>query len=241
MKIQNLKNSMPVLIVTALVGAVIALASNFVLTRDELASAEPGETQRQIGETQQADSRGTDYLLAAGPRRSSITVPAGTPLEIRLEEALSTKTTLAGERFTGRVVDPVVVAGRTVVPRGARVNGRVSESTRSQRIGGSSHLTLELTSLSVGGRQRPISAEVTVLGKKQTTRDAATIGGATAAGALLGRILGHDRGDEAKGTVVGAVVGGAVGTGVALSNRAQHVTLPEGATIELFLDYPVTV
>jgi hypothetical protein len=223
MDTRNLQHSMPVLVVVALLGGVIALAGQLVLTSGAWHADPVLDVPQPV--------RPPSY-------RSAASVPAGTPIEIRLGETLSTKTTAAGERFTGSVVDPVVIDGRTVIPAGALVQGVVTESLRSKRIGGRARMGLELTSISLRGRQRRISGDYLALGKKQTTRDTATIAGATAGGAVLGRILGHRRGDEADGTLVGAAVGGAVGTGVALSNRA-HVTLPAGTTLTVTLDSAV--
>ncbi len=76
-------------------------------------------------------------------------------------------------------------------------------------------------------------------GRSQKKKDAATIGGSAAGGALLGRVLSDD--DKGKGTVLGAVVGAAVGTAVASKNKADPVIIDRGTTAELFLTGPVEV
>jgi outer membrane lipoprotein SlyB len=99
-------------------------------------------------------------------------------------------------------------------------------------------LNLEFTSLQVAsGRESPISASFHGQGESQTKKDAATIGGAAAAGAVVGRAIGKD----SESTVLGAVVGGAIGTGIAARNRGQDVTLPEGIAVEIRLDAPFTM
>jgi hypothetical protein len=169
-----------------------------------------------------------------------VTVAAGTPLTFALDETLSTETHEPGDAFSGHVTEAVVVDGKTVIPAGARVEGRLSGESR-KRFGGRSRLTLEVTSVDTSAGERDVAASYTAIGKSQTKRDALTIGGATVGGAVLGRTIGHKRGDEAEGTLAGAVVGGGIGTAVAASNRAAHVVLPAGTTIEVRLANTISV
>jgi hypothetical protein len=127
----------------------------------------------------------------------------------------------------------VLVDGRVAIAEGSIVSGRVVKVLPSKRFGGRAQMDLEFTSLRLpSGVERPLSASFHSQGKSQTTKDAATIGGAAAGGAILGRVIGKDT----EGTVVGALVGGAIGTGIAARNRGQQVTLPEGMTVEIQLD-----
>jgi len=89
------------------------------------------------------------------------------------------------------------------------------------------------------GDNTSFRAVLAAAGKKQTSKDAATIGGATAGGALLGRLL--DKKHGTKGTLIGAVVGAAVGTAIASQNEGDPVTLDPGAVIGLTLEEPVYV
>ena len=83
----------------------------------------------------------------------------------------------------------------------------------------------------------PIDTRLTVEGKAQRKRDAATIGGSAAGGAVLGRVLGKD----SKGAALGAVLGAAIGTAVATRNPGDPVVIAAGRRVELNLESAVDV
>jgi hypothetical protein len=197
-------------------------------------------TTTQEGEEQPSDSKLKDLILP--DQKKDVTVPSGTVLAVEFNETLSSASSQVGDRFTARVVDPVSVDGAVVIAPGSTVVGRIVEAVPAKKIGGTARLNLEFTELELrSGADSPISASYHSKAKSQVKKDAATIGGATAGGAILGRIIGHKEGEEARGTAIGAVVGGAVGTGIAASNRGQEVTIPEGMTVQIELDSPLTV
>src|SRR5690242_920786 len=51
---------------------------------------------------------------------TEVSVPAGTPILVRLQESLSSETARAGQTFEAVLDEPLVAHGVTVVPRGAR-------------------------------------------------------------------------------------------------------------------------
>ncbi len=59
---------------------------------------------------------------------SATKLPEGTPIPIRLESALSSATSHAGESFYASVDEPVEIDGQTVIARGTPVTGRVLEA-----------------------------------------------------------------------------------------------------------------
>ncbi|HUF74042.1 MAG TPA: M48 family metallopeptidase [Gammaproteobacteria bacterium] len=172
----------------------------------------------------------------SSPSGSSwLTVPAGTVLMVTFEQALSSASSQAGDRFSARVVEPVSVNGREAIATASMISGRVVSVERAGRFGDLAQLNLEFTSLRVGsGVERPISASFHGEGEAQSTRDAVLIGGAAAGGAVLGKVLG----DDSESTVLGALIGGAIGTGIAARNRGEEVTIPKGVVIEIHLDAP---
>jgi hypothetical protein len=166
----------------------------------------------------------------------AVTVPSGTVVAIEFLQTLSSATSAAGDRFTARVVEPVLVDGEIAIAAGSIVSGRVVQALASRRLGGRAQIDLEFLSLELAsGGERPISASFHDRGESQNKKDAVIIGGSAAGGALLGRIFGSDSDD----TVLGALVGGAIGTGIAARNKGQEVTLPAGTTIEIHLDSPL--
>ena len=64
------------------------------------------------------------------------TLPAGTPLRVKLENTLSTFGSKTGDPFSGRVTEAVTVDGKTVIPVGTTVQGRVTKVNEPRRIAG---------------------------------------------------------------------------------------------------------
>jgi len=194
-------------------------------------------------ESTPAGDTGSSGTLGMAEAQPAMTVPSGTILDVTFDRELSSASANVGDTFSATIIDPVVVDGETVIEAGSTVTGKVVEVKSSQKkIGGKAHLALQFLSLQpAGGNEVPLEASFYGEGKSSTKKDAATIGGATAGGALLGRIIGHQSNDDAHGTTVGAIVGAAVGTAIAATNDGEEVTIPTGTAIPIRLDAPVTV
>jgi hypothetical protein len=138
------------------------------------------------------------------------------------------------------VVRDVIREGRVVVPAGSRVFGTVTEVVAQKKIGGQARLALDFDRLETPSNQQlTIRAFLDEEARSQKKKDAATIGGSAAGGALLGRILSDD--NKTRGTLLGAAVGAAVGTVVASNNAADTVLIEAGTVAELRLDTSVDV
>ncbi|MEZ5333661.1 MAG: hypothetical protein R2991_16875 [Thermoanaerobaculia bacterium] len=173
------------------------------------------------------------------PRRLvDVTVPAGTLVDVEILDSVSSATSQPGDRFATRVATDVVADGLVAIPAGALVSGVVTEAVPLRRIGGQARLALDLDRLMVGGREVPISAGLAEAGRSETGKDAATIGGAAAAGAILGRSTAS-RHDRKKATILGTLLGAAAGTVIAAKTEGEEITLPEGTFVTLTLDQPV--
>jgi hypothetical protein len=166
------------------------------------------------------------------------TIPAGTPMELTIQDAVSSQTSQVGQPVHATVASPIVVEDAVVVPAGATLEGTVTEVVAQKKIGGASKLTVTFDRLRMqSGEVVPVSATFAHVGKSQTGKDAATIGGSAAGGALLGKILGGNSKDAA----IGAVVGGAVGTAVAAKNKGDALELPAGSPLTVTLEAPADV
>jgi hypothetical protein len=77
---------------------------------------------------------------------------------------------------------------------------------------------------------------VTRRAKGTQKKDALTIVGPAAGGALLGGIFGGK-----KGALIGTTVGGGAGTAVVLTTRGKEVRLPKGTHLVIKLMDPLTV
>jgi opacity protein-like surface antigen len=70
------------------------------------------------------------------------TIPAGTPLEIRIQQPISSYSTPAGTKITGVLISPVNEGGKILVPLGTTIEGSV---VKVRRVGlGFAHETAEI-------------------------------------------------------------------------------------------------
>ena len=142
---------------------------------------------------------------------ANVKIPAGTSVQVRITEKLSSETANVGDVFHGSLAVPVVANGRTLFPKGAIVTGEVVNVERSGRLSTPGELHLNLRTIRTGGRTYPVSVQTVVIkGESHTKSNVTKIGGGTAFGALIGAIAGGG-----KGAAIGAGVGAAAGTGVA--------------------------
>ena len=155
----------------------------------------------------------TCIVAQAGQKKQAASLPSGTQIPVRLANQLDTGETQAGQAFSGTIAEPVVANGKTVLARGATVQGHVTNVVSSGRLKRPASITLELTSV----RTAPLQID----GKSHLLRNAALIGGGTGAGALIGGLAGGK-----KGALVGAAVGAGAGTATAYVTGKKEIVLP---------------
>ncbi|MFL6193759.1 MAG: glycine zipper domain-containing protein [Thermoanaerobaculia bacterium] len=174
------------------------------------------------------------------PRTTSVTVPAGTVIDVEFTDDLASNTASAGDSFRVRVSHDIEEDGIVAIPAGSEILGQVTDAVPTRKIGGQARLALKFTDLVLpSGRTVPIDASFVQEGRKETGKDAATIGGGAAAGAVLGRIL--NKGNRSRGAVIGAIIGAAAGTAIASKTPGEEVVIPEGSVISLKLDESLRV
>jgi hypothetical protein len=150
----------------------------------------------------------------------SVTLPAGTTINVRLTQDIDVDLARAGMTFRARVDDPVSVDGRLVIPREAAAVVQAVRVAQSGAFKGSDQISLKLNSLSIGGRVYAIATEyATAEGAGEGRRTARAVGGGAGLGALVGGLAGGG-----EGVVVGALIGGVAGTAVAASGE-EHLRL----------------
>jgi hypothetical protein len=167
----------------------------------------------------------------------SVTIPAGTPVSVRLQNAVSSVSARPGDEFAAVVDEPIVVEGRTVVPRGAEVTGRVVAARSSGRLHNSGYLRLALATIALNGRATPVhSSSVFVMGGSHKKRNLALIGGGTGAGALIGAIAGGG-----KGALIGSAIGAAGGTAGAYATGKKDVGFAAERRLTFRLTEPLLI
>lgn len=179
---------------------------------------------------------GGDAAQSGDEGESVAVVPSGATLRLALDETVSTETHRAGDGVTATVTEPVTVGGAVVVPSGARLEGTIQESRRSDGPEDPAVLAFRFETLRVDGTAYPVRAEVKEAEPQRTEGDsdaesAAKVAIGTAAGAVVGQILGG----SAESTLGGAAAGTLAGAAVAITSQHGHATLREGSllTVEI--------
>jgi hypothetical protein len=183
----------------------------------------------------------------------TFTIPDGTRIQAKLETSLSSKTNRQGDRFTAKVIESIMVAGKEVIPAGTTLEGRVAEVKGAGRVKGRSEMNLSYERLIFpNGVSETIVAsqaeldetqkeqvdpkEGTVKGESSRKGDTAEVAGGAAVGAGIGAIAGG-----AKGTAIGAGVGGLIGLADSMRRKGKEVEIPAGTRFIIRLDRPLTI
>src|SRR6185295_16670069 len=176
--------------------------------------------------------------LVNGAARET-TLPAGTLLRVRLDNSVGSDISRVEDSVRARLVNPIVIEGRTLVPAGSAVTGSVTQATRSGKVKGRARLGMRFHTLTPAGDSQRYRINTQTWARTAPAtkkKDAATIALPAAGGAIVGGLIGGK-----KGAGIGAAAAGGTGTAVVLSTRGKEVRLGRGAVLLLRLSDPLTV
>jgi hypothetical protein len=165
-----------------------------------------------------------------------VTVPAGTPLNVRLTEAIDVDVSRAGQTFKAIIDDPVMIGGSVVIPRGASATIQAAKVEQSGKFKGSDKISLKMNAIAFGGFVYEVATGyVEAKGKGEGKRTARKVGGGAGLGAIVGGIAGGG-----EGAAIGAAIGGVTGAAVS-SGGEEHLQLPAETRLQFQLSSAVNV
>lgn len=190
-------------------------------------------------------------IAAVAWAEGGVSLPAGTALKVKLETTLTTSTNKNGDQFSGRITEAVVVDGKTVVPIGATVEGRLTRVAAPRRISGKPTIGILPESLVMPNGERmvlnanlvqtdrggntSVNNEGQYKGEGHTGTDEVMVAAGTGTGMLAGGLIGGG-----KGVIIGGVVGAAATVGHWLGKR-NSAFLPAGTELVMELDRPLEI
>jgi len=161
-------------------------------------------------------------------------IPAGTELDVRLQNSLNSGTAQVEDRFEGTTLVDLNVNGRVVIPAGSVMRGVVTAVEPGTRTNRTAKMTVSFDQVTVNGRAYPMRGTVTEALKGEGIRGEATRAGAGAAvGGIIGAVLGG-----AKGALLGVLIGGG---GTIAATEGKEVELPQGTVLRVRVDAPLQI
>jgi hypothetical protein len=208
---------------------------------DKTVEVKAGTVKRTVPRDDVADVQvvaDTPVPLPAIAKFREFTVPAGTTLHVRLDSALGSDSSQAGDPIEATLTSAVVVDGTDVIPQGSTVRGEVVSVDAGGKVEGRASVVLRFTSIAVAGHAEryPMAARASWLAPSTKGKDAAKIAVPAGAGAIIGGIVGGK-----KGAAIGAAVGGGGGTAVVLTTRGPQIRLAPGTALSLPLEQGIDV
>jgi len=193
----------------------------------------------------------TSLILVASFAWAQTALPTGTAVKMKLETTLATFSSKAGDPFSARVTEAVVMDGKTVIPIGTTVEGRVTKATEPRRIAGKPTIAIFPENLILPNGDRfmlnatlvdtnarhgtDVNTEGQFKGAGHDGKDLTEIGMATGGGMLIGGLAGGGK---------GFLIGGAVAATITVSHwlgKHRSAMLPAGTELVMELSRPMTM
>jgi hypothetical protein len=177
----------------------------------------------------------TSLILMASFAWAQTALPTGTAVKMKLETTLATFSSKAGDPFSARVTEPVVMDGKTVIPIGTTVEGRVTKANEPRRIAGKPTIAIFPEDLVLPNGGTDVNTEGQFKGDGYDGKDLTEIGMGTGGGMLIGGLAGGGK---------GFLIGGAIGATVTVTHwlgKHRSAMLPAGTEMVMELSRPMTM
>lgn len=189
-------------------------------------------------------------IVTSVPQREG-EVAEGTLLKVRMNDTLSTRSTMRGSTFSATITEDVQREGRVIIPAGAVLEGSVTEVHGGKRIAGRAAIHLEPRRVTLpDGTYYMLHAQVidtsvdhvvrvndegTIVRRDHPKEMLAIVSLTTGSGAVAGAMLGGG---------VGAVVGASLGAGastVLWLKQDRQAALPRNTALVFSLTAPMMI
>jgi hypothetical protein len=164
---------------------------------------------------------------------STVTVPAGTQMMVKMIDPVDSKKNNENDRFRGTLEANLTVDNNVIAPKGTTVFGRLV-TAQAASSGQAAQLEFDLTDIMIDGQTYSLATS-----SKQVQGEAAG-GGETGRGAGKGAAIGTVAGGFS-GAVRGAGIGAVAGSIAGGNTHGEQVNVPAGALVEFTLEHPVSL
>lgn len=169
------------------------------------------------------------------------TIPSGTELSIRTNEAIDATSAQVGRTYSAQLAQDLVDQNGTVLaPKGSPAQLAIAAMNSGTAGVGSKKISLALRSITAGNQTYTVQSEpVTESGNRglgANKRTAEMTGGGAALGTVVGAIAGGG-----KGAAIGALAGGGAGATAQVLTRGDEVKVPAESVLTFRLDQSITM
>ena len=231
----------------------LAIAASAQTSKPSAATVRPlSETTRTEMQQQAITIAQPTGTALSQPESNDLALPEGTPVYMKLETPISTRTNKVGDRFAGRVTQPVMLNSKTIIPVGAAMEGKVIRVDEMRRFRGTQVIDLrpEMVTMPDGSRYSIVATivdtsnnkdvnvdeEGRIHGRGHDGSDWKETGIATGAGAGVGALVAR----SGKGMLIGAGIG-ATASVVHWLSKTRDANLPAGTEIVMELSRPMAL
>lgn len=202
-----------------------------------------GSAPNSVAENQGGNAPATSAAAPAAPARpaepkmETFTLPAGTTIEVTVDQPVSSQANNNGDRFAASIATPVNAQGREILAKGAAVSGTVTDAKSAGRFKGNAELTLTLASVKIGGKEYNLkTSDYSEKTGSRGKREILSTGIGAAAGAAIGAIAGGG-----KGAAIGAGAGGGAGLAGGALTGQRDVEVPAETKLTFTLSEPLSI
>lgn len=167
---------------------------------------------------------------------TTITVPAGTVIPVRMIDSIDSSQNHPGQTFRGSLDAPIHVKGRTMLTKGARAFVKLVEVQSAGKLTGHNELRLQLDRIVTGNTTYTVRSGVVLKGSSQGKKTGKYAG----IGALVGGGIGAIAGGG-KGAAIGAGAGAGTGVAAKALRKTKPVRVASESVVRFRLNAPLHV
>jgi hypothetical protein len=168
---------------------------------------------------------------------SEVELPAGTELQVRLDQSVGSAQSSPGDKFEATLHAPVVMGDKVVLPKGTMLRGHINSVVAAGHLKTPARLSITLDTLEWQGHNYPLeTSTISRSTRSHKKRNLALIGGGSGTGALIGGLAGGGA-----GALIGAGAGAGAGAAGAYATGKQDVVLPAESLLAFRLEAPVKI
>ena len=146
--------------------AVLTVAGCSKTATDEATNnAKEADTAKPAAAAKPAVAAKPAAAAKAAEPTTMVTVPKGTAISAAVGQTLATNKNKVGDTFAASLTTPILVEGKTVIPKGAQVTGRIVKVKKHE-------LKVTLASVVIRGKSYPLDTNSIAGPKSQVKNDA---------------------------------------------------------------------